>query len=193
MTATRGRGRRYARPSGGEVTGRSGAPRSAQGTAKDRALRLLGVRWRSREELRRRLGQAGFDAADVEGALEDLERAGLVDDDRFAGELARDQATRRLAGARAVRAALRERGVAPEVVERTIAELEAGPAGSDEDRARALAERQARRLLGLGSEAAARRLLGVLIRRGFSSDVARRVTRDALAEAYHEAGEWPVD
>ena len=45
------------------------------------------MRWRSREELRTRLAKAGFEPEEVERSLEELERAGLIDDQRFAKEL----------------------------------------------------------------------------------------------------------
>jgi regulatory protein len=146
------------------------------GTAKDRALRLLAVRWRSRQELRRRLAQAGFDAEEIQKALEDLEGAGLVEDHRFARELVRDQAGRRLSGDRAIMTALRQKGVAPEVAE---AALEG--AGEESTRARALAERRAPRLAHLPPEVAFRRLFGLLTRRGYPAEVAREACRAALS------------
>jgi regulatory protein len=146
------------------------------GTAKDRALGLLAVRWRSREELRRRLARAGFDADEIEEALADLERAGLVEDVRFARELVRDQAGRRLSGDRAILAALRQRGVSPEVAETALA-----AAGDEAVRARSLAERRATRLGGLPPEAAYRRLYGALVRRGYAPGLAREACRAALA------------
>jgi len=151
-----------------------------KGTAKDRALRLLGVRWRSREELRRRLRQAGFDAEEICEALDDLERAGLVEDERFARELVRDQATRRLAGDRVIRNALREKGVAPEIAEAVLEET-----GDEAERALELASRRAARMLGLDPDAAYRRLQGLLLRRGFSYAVATEAATAAL-----RAGGW---
>src|SRR5256714_15571506 len=62
-------------------------PVRPRGTAKDRALRLLGVRDRSRRELEVRLLRAGFEPPDVERALEDLAGAGLIDDDRLASQV----------------------------------------------------------------------------------------------------------
>jgi len=138
-------------------------PRRARSSssAKDRALLLLGVRWRSRDELRRRLLQAGFEAEEVQTALADLERSGLIDDARFAREVVRDQAGRKLSGDRAVRAALRQKGVAPEEVERA---LEA--AGDEPERALALAVRRVGRSRSPDPEAEFRRIYGLLIRRG---------------------------
>ena len=161
-----------------------------RGTAKDRALGLLAVRWRSRDELRRRLLAAGFEPADVATALEDLERAGLVDDARFARELVRDQAGRRLAGDRAIRAALRQKGVALVVAEDAL--QEAG--GDDADRARELAESRVRRLTGLSPEVAYRRLFGLLVRRGYGPGVAREASRAVLASVLpDDAGLGPGD
>jgi regulatory protein len=146
------------------------------GTAKDRALGLLAVRWRSREELRGRLARAGFDPGEIDEALADLELVGLVEDARFARELVQDQAGRRLSGDRAILAALRQRGVSPDVAEAAM-----GAAGDQAARARSLAERRATRLAGLPPEAAFRRLYGALVRRGYPPDMARDACRAALA------------
>jgi regulatory protein len=153
-----------------------GGERKPSGTAKDRALRLLGVRWRSAGELRRRLALAGFPPDEVEVALSELERAGLVDDERFARELVRDQVGRRMSGSRAIRAALRQKDVPAAVAEAALAE-----AGDDAQQARALAESRARRMRGLPPEAAYRRLYGMLLRRGHSPGIAREACREALA------------
>jgi len=159
---------------GASAGGRSG-PR---GTAKDRALVLLGVRWRSREELRRRLLQAGFEAEEVEAAIADLQAAGLVDDLRFAREVAMHQGGRRGSGDRAVRSALRQKGVAEEEILRALGDL-----GDEAERAAALAASRASRMTALDPQAAHRRLYGLLLRRGYGPDVARDASRKALADA----------
>ncbi|HYV02908.1 MAG TPA: regulatory protein RecX [Actinomycetota bacterium] len=165
----------------------SNEDRKPSGTAKDRALRLLGVRWRSVGELRRRLALAGFPPDEVEVALTELEMAGLVDDERFARELVRDQVGRRMSGSRAIRAALRQKDVPTAVAEAALAE-----AGDDSDQARALARSRARRMSGLPPETAYRRLYGLLVRRGHSPGIAREACREALAPVFgHEEG--PAD
>ena len=157
-------------------------------SAKDRALGLLAVRWRSREELRRRLRQAGFEAEETERALTDLTDAGLIEDGRFARELVRDQAGRRLAGDRAIRGALRVKGVASDVAESALLE-----AGDEALRARELASRRAMRMGSQTPEAAYRRLYGLLVRRGFPSGVAAEACRAALAEVFPHPDVEPVD
>ena len=145
------------------------------GSAKDRALRLLAVRWRSREELRGRLHQAGFEWDEIFQALEDLEGAGLIEDERFAKELVRDQVRRRLAGDRVIRNALREKGIAADVAESAMEDV-----GDEAGRAAELAARRAVRMTGLDPQAAYRRLYSVLLRRGFGHAVSSTAARDAL-------------
>lgn len=122
---------------------------------------------------------AGFLPDDIEEALAGLDRAGLVDDARFAREMVRDQSTRRRASNRAMESALRQKGVPSATIEEAVAE-----AGSDADRAVAFAESRANRLRGLTPDAAYRRLYGLLVRRGYGSSVARDACRAALAEVF---------
>jgi regulatory protein len=145
--------------------------------AKERALRLLTVRPRSRSELADRLSRIGTDPEILDGVLADLERVGLVDDDAFARELIAARMGGRLEGDRAVRAALRAKGLDPHLVERSIAE-----AGGDEQaRADELARARAPRLAALPPERAYARLLGLLQRRGHGYGVASSAVRRALS------------
>src|SRR2546423_13290433 len=125
-------------------------PVRPRGTAKDRALRLLGVRDRSRRELERRLLRAGFEPDEIAAALDDLTAVGLIDDERFAGAVVHHARSGRLAGRRAVMSSLLGAGV-----DRETAERAAAPLGDDEaERAQALADRQASRLRGTDPETA---------------------------------------
>jgi len=148
--------------------------RTPKRSAKDRALGLLAVRWRSRRELERRLGAAGFGSEEIATALADLDRAGLVDDERFARELIRSRAGR-LDGNRSVRSALAKAGVAPELADASLAE-----AGDETERAYELARRRAARLGHLEPDVVKRRLYGLLVRRGYSPGLAAAACREAL-------------
>jgi len=147
-------------------------------SAKDRALRLLEVRSRSREELRRRLSRAAFPEDEIAEALGDLERVGLVDDERFADEVVRWRLSRQGYGHRAALETLRKAGVDRSVAERVVAE-----AGWEDEEARAEEVGRARlpRLEGLPPQSARRRLMGFLLRRGFEPEVARAVCARLLA------------
>jgi regulatory protein len=151
--------------------------RASRGTAKDRALRLLGVRWRSRAELHHRLRLAGFAPEEIDDAMQDLDRVGLIDDARFARAVVADRAGRRLAGDREIRSVLRQKGIAEDTAAAAMA-----AAGDESERALDLARKRAARLSGLDPAVAFRRLHGLLLRRGFGPQVARDACRAALAE-----------
>ncbi|MFN2544783.1 MAG: regulatory protein RecX [Actinomycetota bacterium] len=171
---------------------RSRAPRSQEdsegpvqprGTAKDRALRLLGARDRSRRELERRLAMAGFEAEDIAPALDQLTEAGLIDDERFAAQVVEHAQRGRLAGRRAVMSSLLSKGVSRSMAERAAE----GLSSTEEQRAEALAGRQVARLRSLEPAVAFRRLSSLLVRRGFDPGMAFSVARRALGEAPDDA------
>ncbi len=83
--------------------------------ATELALRALRHRDRSRRDLDRRLERAGIPAGEREGALDELEGAGLLSDLRFAEARARALAERS-AGDELIRRDLAEHGVADDVV-----------------------------------------------------------------------------
>lgn len=83
----------------------------ASGTARDTALRALARREYGIEELRRKLGAAGFDCAEVDATLQELVRDGLLSDQRFIEALARNRRERGYGPLR-VKRELRERGIA---------------------------------------------------------------------------------
>jgi regulatory protein len=127
---------------------------------------------------------AGFPPDEIADALEGLERAGLIDDERFARELVRDQSERRRASARAIRGALWEKGIRGEAADEALAAV-----GDETDRAVELARTRAGRLSALPPDAAYRRLFGLLTRRGYPPSVAREATRSALAEVLPDPDE----
>jgi len=145
---------------------------------KDRALRLLAVRSRSRYELRSRLLRAGYESEEVEAAISDLEGVGLVDDERFARDLA-EHKRRRGMGRRAGLAALRSKGVDRDLAERTVDEVQPE---DDADLAFELARGRLERLRALPPDVVYRRLVGFLIRRGYEPIIARAAVQRALAE-----------
>jgi regulatory protein len=152
-------------------------------SAKDRALGLLSHRARSRAELSRRLVRAGYPEEEVIGAVDDLEAVGLVDDEKFARELAAHEIQRRGSGRRLAITSLRRAGVNTEVAERVVDET----ATTDEEaRAEEVARTRLGRLSGLDESTAHRRLLSFLLRRGYDGNVARAAARKALSELTKE-------
>lgn len=145
-------------------------------TCHERALGLLAVRPRSRRELERRLSAAGFERDEVDEVLGRLERVGLVDDRAFARQMTAYQYGSRRAGRRALTGVLLEKGVAADVIAQVIEE-----APDDEDeRALSLASSRAARMSSVDPVKAFGRLTGLLVRRGYSHEVARRAAGVAL-------------
>lgn len=88
-------------------------------TLKARAVALLSRRDYARAELRLKLlGLDGAQAESVDAALDQLERDGLLSDQRCAEQVARRHRGRH--GARAVEQELHRRGVRADVVEATV-------------------------------------------------------------------------
>ncbi len=155
-----------------------GAPRpSKRRDVHERALGLLAVRQRSRKELERRLVGAGFAADEVAAELQRLESVGLVDDEAFARAVTEHALGVRKEGRRAVASRLAIAGVSRALAAGVLDELD----GDEEARADALAQGAVGRLAGLTPDKAFSRLYGLLARRGYPPDVARRAARRAIA------------
>ena len=142
----------------------------------ERALGLLAVRPRARRELERRLLAAGFEADEVDDVLVRLERVGLIDDEAFARQMADHQFGSRRAGRRAVASALLAKGIAPDLAARVADDAP----DAEHDRAFELARARVGRLEGVEPQKAFGRLTSLLVRRGYSPDVARSAARKAL-------------
>ena len=143
--------------------------------ARTDALRLLGRRDLTGVELRERLGRKTHEPDAIDSALEALQTEGWIDEAalaaRYLAYLTRD----RPASATLLRARLEARGVSPEIAEQALATAlgEIDPV----DAAEALART---RLPGLSRHTPAtqaRRLGGVLGRRGFDLETITEVLR----------------
>jgi regulatory protein len=75
------------------------------------ALKLLGIRSHSREELRRKLRKKGFDENCIDQVLQSLAARGIIDDRKFGSDLIRNQSRRKPSGTLKMRAELLKKGV----------------------------------------------------------------------------------
>jgi regulatory protein len=177
------------------------APRKGRGAAgKDRgvdglsiALRLLTRRARSTAEIRERLAREGVSEEAIAEVLARLREWGYLDDKAFAQAWVSDRTRLRPTGTKRLEAELREKGVSPEIIHQVLQErTETAEIQMAADLA--AKRRTARQRLGADGDtpqvvdqAEERRLLGYLLRRGFSITAARRALRQArLEEAYEE-------
>lgn len=149
----------------------------------DSALRLLGVRARSRSEMRTRLLDKEFAPEEVDRTLSRLTSMGLLDDADFARQWVESRHRNNGRGRIALRNELRTKGVDPAVAESALSLVD------DEDE-RARAEELLARKVGslsaadIGDRAArdrhTRRLVAMLARRGYPANVAFDLVRSAL-------------
>jgi len=138
------------------------------------AMRALARRAHARYDLRRRLLQKQHPPAAIEGALDRLSAAGLLDDARFAVDYAAAKVRRGRGPARLVRD-LQSQGVDRRVAEDAVRDSLAAEGSDAADAVRALAEKRARQLAGLPPAVKKRRLVAFLARRGFAGAEVREV------------------
>ena len=139
------------------------------------AFRYLSSRERTEAEVRARLQRAGCGVSEIDDAVEELQTLGQLDDARFARLFAQDRRELDGWGQDRIARRLAELGVESEVVDR---ELTVEPA-AELQRAVELLKRR------LPPEAASRngdervreRAFGILIRKGYESEVAADAVR----------------
>ncbi len=86
------------------------------------ALKLLGLRSHSRQELERKLLKKGYTTESIEPTLEKLTKRGVLNDRIFGMELIRSKSRQRPAGKIRMRAELRKRGISDEIIEQLLKE-----------------------------------------------------------------------
>ena len=130
-------------------------------------LRLLSYRPRASAEVRRNLEKHAMPAEVIEDVLARLQRAGLLNDSRFAQAWVENRRECRPRGRRALAVEMRQRGLDDESIQQALAEVD------EEALADQAASKQSRRLTGLDETAFKHKLSGFLARRGFGYAVIR--------------------
>lgn len=140
--------------------------------ARNKALRLLAGRDHSKAELARKIARTeGTEAA--EEAADEMEHAGLVDDEAFAGRFAEELFDRKLYGRRRVVLELCRRGVARTLAEAVCDEQDGNPL------CRACAFLNKKYPRAWTDEKEKRRALAALDRAGYDWETAREALRRA--------------
>lgn len=143
-------------------------------------LRQLAAAPRSRAQLAKKLRERGCADDVATTVLDRMVELGLVDDEAFAELLVRSkQGTRGLAR-RGLAHELQKYGIDREVAEDALAQV--APA-DERETAERLVAKKLRSLHGLAPDVQARRLAGLLARKGYPGDVAWPVVRDAIERA----------
>jgi regulatory protein len=121
--------------------------------------------------VRARLERAGVDPRDVEQAIAILLEQGYLDDSRFARLFAQDKRELDQWGSDRIRQALRGHGVASELVEEALGG-QPGESETESEIDRALTLLRRRFPSPVGDRRERERALGMLLRKGYDSDLA---------------------
>ena len=154
-----------------------------------KALRLLDQRMRSRKELVERLEAVEeFPTSMIEEVVDDLTRSGLVNDELFASEWVRQRFASRGKSKMVLNRELQEKGIDASL--RTDA-LEQITHNAEEEVARKLAAKKAATIKSVAPDFKAkqkdlRKVVGVLERRGFPSELSMNIAREQLENRYRE-------
>jgi regulatory protein len=148
-------------------------------------LRQLDARARTRAELAAYLNRKGVPAAAATRVLDRFTQVGLIDDSALAESFVDSRHREAGLGRRALTLKLRQRGVADDVIESAVSVVDSD---AELSTARDLVQRKMRSVATLEPQVQARRLVGMLARKGYPPGLAYQVVRERLAEA-----ELPTD
>ncbi len=146
----------------------------------DAAMRSLESRLHGRSELKKKLMRKEWGEPVIDGVLDDLQRLGYIDDERFAKTMATSAAHYKHHGRRRAFMELLRRGVKGDVANRALDDVY--DQSDSTAVARELAQKQAARLKKLEPMVARRRLVGMLQRRGFDYDAIKPVVDEVIGE-----------
>ena len=142
-------------------------------------LRQLTMGPRTEAQLRQAMARRNVPEAVCERLITRFTEIGLIDDAGYAADFVQAQAASGALSRRGVQHKLQQKGVPADIVTAALEQID--PA--DERAAAAdLARRRASRMQGLDPQTRRRRLIGVLARRGFPSEVVHAAVAEALAE-----------
>ncbi len=151
---------------------------SREEQARALCLRLLTARARTRAELSGQLAKRGYPDDVTDRVLDRLAAVGLVDDVEFAEQWVESRRSSAGKGRRALAAELHTKGVDNEVITTVLGGIDAG---AERQRAEQLVRARLKREdLDGDSTRVARRLVGMLARRGYDQNMAYDVVRVQL-------------
>ena len=141
---------------------------SSRGLERQKALELLSRRPHSRRELKDKLLRRGVSEEDAEDCMQWLSDRGFLDDEEYAGAVARHYAAKGY-GAGRVRSELQRRGIDRELAADTLSDFP--------DNAGKIDTFLARKLTDVNDREAVRKVSAALFRRGFSWEEIRAALR----------------
>lgn len=150
------------------------------------ALRLLTIRTRTENEIRRRLLDRNFTSVCAEQTVEWLKALGYLDDRAYARDWIETRARSKPSGRRLIVWELQQKGVDQDVVNEVLAEIDPD---EELELARAAAQERLRRMADSNRERVRRRLVAHLYRRGFRQETAGKVVSELLNKVFDKEAE----
>jgi SOS response regulatory protein OraA/RecX len=149
---------------------------------RDKAMRMLALRSRSRREIDDALRALGLRDTIRTGIVRELEESGLVDDARFAREFVAVKKDVRRVGPHRLRQDLGRLGLGRAVVDEALADF---GTGEQETMARTLVDKH----IGgsMPSEKIVRRVVGMLRRKGYDYAVVNKIAYDLARRIPHSS------
>lgn len=144
--------------------------------AKNYAYVLLRNRPRSEKELRERLNLKGFEDDIVDIVIADLERAGYVNDAKFAKFLVDSRMHMNPVGDILLKHQLKAKGVSDQVIDSALEEK--GRVYNEYELALGMARERLARLRKIDRRKATKRVYDFLLRRGFKYETVRRILEE---------------
>jgi len=152
-------------------------PGDPESVARSICLKLLTMSPKTRAQLAIALAARGIPDDAAEAVLDRYVEVGLIDDVAFAQAWVTTRQAGRGLATRALAQELHRKGIDKHVAGAALALL---APDAEEAAARRLVQRKLRSMSSLAPTVATRRLLGMLARKGYPSEVSLRVIREAL-------------
>ncbi len=157
----------------------------AREQAFQRALRYLGYRPRTEEEIRRDLRRREVAEEDIAAVLERLRDLGLVNDPAFARAWVDDRTAFRPRGRRALRAEMRQKGLPEQVIARALETVDEAAL------AETAAQKALRRYAALPWPEFRRKMSAYLARRGFPYEIVKEAVLRAWQQSHPDTPSAP--
>jgi regulatory protein len=142
------------------------------------AMKLIGLRRRSEQELRGRLREKGFPPELEEEVVAEMKRFRYLDDAAFAESYIHDRLRFRPAGRFVLRMELKNKGLREELIEEKLAELI--PSGTELEMAEKVAAKKLRLLGRMPADKRRLRLLNFLRSKGFGAEAISQAVKNTI-------------
>ena len=154
----------------------------SENEAKEVALRFLSFRRRTEKEIKDKLKKKGFDERTIKSTIAKLKDYDLINDSEFATAWVKERLAYKPRGKKLLRQELWKKGIKKDIIDQVTEEL-----CQDEDKsASELLEKIKKRYKSLEPKVARRRMLSLLLRRGFSYEIAKNTLAFSISSTAHE-------